>query len=261
MDVDDVIIEADNCPEPSGACCVGQNDCQFVEESECGNLAGIYLGHGAQCDVPICNATLLCQGATGDCFSANGTPGCEQAEPGSFPLPSPSCCALVCSQGAPFDLCCAAPWQQFCADLAESLCPIVICVQPADNCQVMDLFDTIGPAESAAGSAQVADNFTPASNGDITSVCYYGTYFAGVDYEEDEACGMQAVAQVEPRGPAVGGLLADLLPRLGRGRPLPVTLQRPGIVGGDRRGGVLGDRRSAGPCRRGPTKSPPPSVR
>jgi hypothetical protein len=25
----------------------------------------------------------------------------------------------------------------------------------------MDLFDTIGPAESAAGSAQVADNFTP----------------------------------------------------------------------------------------------------
>ncbi len=186
VDIDDVIIEVGNCPAgPSGACCVAAGICQFLDDEQCDSLGGIYLGDGVQCDTAICDATLLCEGATGDCFSGNGTIGCDQPDPGAFPLPSPSCCTLVCSQPG-FEICCALQWLPSpCAELAASLCTVVNCSQPEQNCQQMDLVDINGPAESVTGITQVADNFAPASNGVANSVCWYGTYFATGEIPSD----------------------------------------------------------------------------
>lgn len=47
---------------------------------------------------------------TGDCFEANGTPGCDD----------PICCTLVCAID-PF--CCESEWDAVCADLAKGACP------------------------------------------------------------------------------------------------------------------------------------------
>lgn len=58
-----------------------------------------------------------CENATGDCFSANGTPGCEDA----------ACCGIVCAQD-PY--CCDVEWDSLCADAAVVLCKF----DPAPEC-------------------------------------------------------------------------------------------------------------------------------
>jgi hypothetical protein len=50
-----------------------------------------------------------CPGEGGDCFIANGTPGCDDVE----------CCEAVCAAD-PF--CCDTAWDQLCADQAFALC-------------------------------------------------------------------------------------------------------------------------------------------
>ncbi len=58
----------------------------------------------------VAGGNLVCDSATGDCCSANGTPGCND----------PVCCNAVCNAD-PF--CCDSTWDNFCAFQAESLCP------------------------------------------------------------------------------------------------------------------------------------------
>ena len=56
-----------------------------------------------------------CDGATGSCAEANGTPGCDDL----------ACCALTCDAdggGDPF--CCDSSWDSTCAELAIALCGI-----------------------------------------------------------------------------------------------------------------------------------------
>ncbi len=56
-------------------------------------------------DTAACWFDDPCEGTTGDCCMANGTPGCYEA----------SCCASVCAQDA---YCCDVVWDDICAELA-----------------------------------------------------------------------------------------------------------------------------------------------
>ncbi|MEM7228838.1 MAG: hypothetical protein AAF432_08490 [Planctomycetota bacterium] len=67
-------------------------------------------------DTPPCG-----EPGTGDCFSGNGTPGCEDSV----------CCDMVCTAD-PF--CCETSWDQLCADAA-----IEDCVLPGTACCLSDL--------------------------------------------------------------------------------------------------------------------------
>jgi hypothetical protein len=49
-----------------------------------------------------------------------------------------------------------------------------LCTQPATNCQARTQTDAY-----LATGAQIADDFTPTTSGNITSVCFWGTYFDG----------------------------------------------------------------------------------
>jgi hypothetical protein len=65
-------------------------------------------------------AVAVAHAGTGDCCTANGTPGCDQ----------PACEAVVCPQD-PF--CCNIEWDLLCANLAAQLCD---CENPSDICGV-----------------------------------------------------------------------------------------------------------------------------
>ncbi|MEE9130404.1 MAG: hypothetical protein V3T84_10320, partial [Phycisphaerales bacterium] len=98
----------------------------------------------------------------GSCGEPNGSPGCED----------PCCCTLVCESN-PF--CCIIEWDQPCADIAIGLgCASAPLCQAAENCQV---FDTVNAFNSTGeGAFFSADDFTPAADGDITDLCWYGVY-------------------------------------------------------------------------------------
>ena len=96
---------------PMGACCNfdGNDGCEIMTPYECETyLEGFYFG-----DDSLCTSCPLvpdsCGPGAGDCYSPNGTPGCEE-------IP---CCALVCDQ---VPLCCINPWDQICADIAIDAC-------------------------------------------------------------------------------------------------------------------------------------------
>ncbi len=88
------------------------NLCQFVDC--CSTACGIGVP-------PACGP------GAGDCFIANGTPGCDDCE----------CCALVCSTD-PF--CRDAAWDSGCASLARLICGSVKCcgLPGTGNCCVAD---------------------------------------------------------------------------------------------------------------------------
>ena len=58
---------------------------------------------------PACVTGDPCMGGTGDCFSPNGTPGCDDD----------TCCSSVCAIDA---FCCEVDWDQACADGGNLLC-------------------------------------------------------------------------------------------------------------------------------------------
>lgn len=73
-------------------------------------------------------AGSICDGLTGDCCVANGTPGCD----------NPACCESVCKVDA---FCCDAQWDQLCAEQTTKLCPTHCdgpptgaCCASADSC-------------------------------------------------------------------------------------------------------------------------------
>jgi len=123
------------------------------------------LGDTSQCVLPT---DPQCVGASGDCSEINGTPGCDDE----------CCCTLVCSV---LGLCCFAPWFQECADAAILLgCggAIALC-QDEVNCQVysnlLALSSTTDPSQ-VLPPLLVADDFTVASDGEITNLCWQGVY-------------------------------------------------------------------------------------
>ncbi|MCA9284169.1 MAG: hypothetical protein KDA22_03070, partial [Phycisphaerales bacterium] len=64
----------------------------------------VTLECGGECVPPACGVE-----GTGDCFTANGTPFCDDED----------CCNTVCSQDS---FCCAIAWDQTCADEAAIFC-------------------------------------------------------------------------------------------------------------------------------------------
>jgi hypothetical protein len=134
------ICEPAKCP--TGACCFSDGSCtDGLTGGECGAAGGTYQGDNTDCSTVTCPA--ICGPGAGDCFSANGTPGCED----------PECCATVCAID-PF--CCDVAWDSICAGEAVSLCGVE---PPAnDNCadriEITDgvtPFDTTGATTDGVG--------------------------------------------------------------------------------------------------------------
>jgi hypothetical protein len=173
MDIDDVLIETDNCPEPSGACCNfdGGDGCQVMTEPECDATgSGVYGGVNTDCANPdFCPAVLTCATATGDCFEAHVGAGCDD----------PTCCLQVCLD-IPF--CCQADWSIVCVQLANELCQFILCEQPDVNCQSIS---TANASTSVTGSFIAADNFTPAVTGTVNALCWYGAYLPDEGVTDD----------------------------------------------------------------------------
>ena len=134
------------------------------------------LGDTSFCTLPPDEA---CLDATGVCYEANDSPGCDDA----------CCCTTVCAVLPP---CCFSPWTEACAAIAlDSGCTVLpplplCCTDPCDkpgkpvaNCQVYtaeNAYTSTGDPGPAADLFHTADDFTVAESGEITSLCFQGAY-------------------------------------------------------------------------------------
>ncbi|MEE9129435.1 MAG: right-handed parallel beta-helix repeat-containing protein [Phycisphaerales bacterium] len=115
---------AGNCFQPNGTprcndaecceavCTVDPDCCEVAWDQACADLAFTVCGSCGD------------QGS-GDCFVANGTPGCDDA----------ACCSMVCVIDPS---CCLTAWDQECADLATQICGL--CGEPGSG----DCFEANG---------------------------------------------------------------------------------------------------------------------
>lgn len=99
----------------TNACCWLGN-CQEMSTEFCLALEGD-VAYGLLCPDIDCPGSE-CYDATGDCFSANGTPGCQDG----------FCCDAVCARDPE---CCFYEWDALCATEAEEIC---IAPSPNDHC-------------------------------------------------------------------------------------------------------------------------------
>ncbi len=119
------------------------------------------LGDTSTCALPF---EPLCEGGEGSCGEANGTPGCDD----------PCCCSLVCGQDPG---CCVLEWDQICADIALGFgCATLPPCQPEANCQV---FRTENAYNSDGTNFLAAEDFSPAEDGVVSNICWYGVYNVG----------------------------------------------------------------------------------
>jgi hypothetical protein len=112
--------------EGCGACCLDDGSCVQALPAVCNtDLGGAFQGFGTACSEVVCVA--ICGKGAGDCFIANGTPGCDDVE----------CCTTVCAID-PF--CCDVSWDQICADEA-----VTFCAEPCNiTCSGMDEGEACG---------------------------------------------------------------------------------------------------------------------
>ncbi|MHC5006164.1 MAG: zinc metalloprotease, partial [Planctomycetota bacterium] len=126
-------------------------------------------------DLGDCAGPASCGAGAGDCYAANGTPGCEDA----------FCCALVCSVD---DFCCTTQWDGICADEAGNLCVTGDeCDRPIEVSEgvvpVVTLVDNSGFVDdsSCATGDEIDEwyNYTASCGGQATAfIC---TEFTAVD--------------------------------------------------------------------------------
>ena len=89
-----------------GACCFTDGSCGDVADmGACDAAGGAYQGDGTVCGTTSCPQPGPCGPGAGDCFSPNGTPGCDNT----------ACCESICAVD-PF--CCDTEWDQLCVDAA-----------------------------------------------------------------------------------------------------------------------------------------------
>jgi hypothetical protein len=86
-------------------CC--EEVCQIYDPSCCSDAWDADCAMMAEY---ACASTEACGAGAGDCYSANGSPGCEDE----------ACCTLICDGIRPS--CCSATWDEGCAVVAEVLC-------------------------------------------------------------------------------------------------------------------------------------------
>ena len=60
-----------------------------------------------------------CGPGAGDCFDANGTPGCDDF---CAALPCPGCCSLICGLDS---FCCSVTWDTVCEGAAKANCTVI----------------------------------------------------------------------------------------------------------------------------------------
>ncbi len=165
MDVDEVCIEPDNCTLPTGACCNidGEGGCLRRTETSCGFAeTAVWVGLNTDCSPELCNAAESCGlPGTGSCFNPAGTPspGCTDFD----------CCVDVCLVNPE---CCDVIWDSACATAAAEICNFP-CQNDEPECQDIGILDAFNATD---GEFRVADNFTPATNAIIQSLCWAGVY-------------------------------------------------------------------------------------
>jgi hypothetical protein len=110
------------CPCPAAACCLVDGSCSTLNEFACTVAVGDFQGLGSDC--VTANCPTVCGPGAGDCYSPNGSSGCEAV----------SCCELVCAAD-PY--CCDNDWDRLCAAAAKEVCgdPKGACCLPDDTCQ------------------------------------------------------------------------------------------------------------------------------
>ncbi|MCZ6612100.1 MAG: choice-of-anchor B family protein, partial [Planctomycetota bacterium] len=94
---------------PGGACCMGDESCQFLNEAACNAAGGTYQGDGTGCAGGICDIIPeACGPGAGSCQEPNPTPGCDDED----------CCAGVCDINP---ACCSLQWDALCVQIASKL--------------------------------------------------------------------------------------------------------------------------------------------
>lgn len=116
-----VCVPGNPCGEPDAGDCCGANGTPGCDDDVCCNAVCTVDPFCCQdtwdqicADAAPANPFCSCAGGPacpgeGDCFNANGTPGCEDAD----------CCEAVCAANPS---CCEGAWNDTCADLAFDLC-------------------------------------------------------------------------------------------------------------------------------------------
>lgn len=118
-------------PEPPSACCAASAEagcadapCEScvcsLDSSCCGAewTPFCVLLAATACE-PACSCAKTCEGAAGDCASANGSQGCAEA----------ACCGFVCGADS---FCCEVLWDEGCAQSASNLCALPPSCPPED---------------------------------------------------------------------------------------------------------------------------------
>jgi hypothetical protein len=171
-----------SCGAPTAGDCEEANGTPYCEDEACCN--SICAVDPFCCDTEwdqacadAAIADVICQGApigcgpdTGDCCTANGTPGCDDAD----------CCTAVCIADS---FCCDVEWDDVCAESAcgtNGLCPGQSC---PDN-----------PACPGDGACDVG-NGSPGCDDETCCNCVCGLDPFCCDVEWDDICADEALAE------------------------------------------------------------------
>ncbi len=186
----------------TGACCFSDGSCTDVEPADCVNAGGTFVGG----DCKNAGCVAVCGPGAGDCCSANGTVGCDDAD----------CCNLICAQDS---FCCETSWDGICADAALQQCDVCstpgACCFPDGSCQSVSAADCgaaggtfVGGDCKNAGCAAVCgdgagDCCTPGGNGTpgcddadcCNLICAQDSFCCDTSW--DGICADAAIAQCE----------------------------------------------------------------
>ncbi|MEM7228908.1 MAG: hypothetical protein AAF432_08845 [Planctomycetota bacterium] len=167
------------CNLVGGACCFPDGSCALADDAmACRALGGAYQGDGIGCGAVMCPQPPACGPGTGDCFAANGTPGCDDV----------ACCELICGLDA---FCCDTSWDQLCADAAAANCNLVggACCFPDGSCALAaDMADCMasgGDYQGDGNSCAAVMCPQPPACGPGTGDCFSANGTPGCD---DVAC-------------------------------------------------------------------------
>ncbi|MCH7721418.1 MAG: hypothetical protein IH988_10610, partial [Planctomycetes bacterium] len=146
------VISATVGGTPSGACCMGDESCQFLNEAACNAAGGTYQGDGTGCAGGICDIIPdACGPGAGSCQEPNPTPGCDDED----------CCAGVCDINP---ACCSLQWDALCVQIASKLLECLpepgTCEAPFDTTitQNVDAADVSVGGVACAGGGVTTEN-------------------------------------------------------------------------------------------------------
>ena len=122
-----------------------------------------------------------CLTSTGDCFNAEGVPGCDML----------TCCQIVCSQDA---FCCDVQWDSSCASQATDLCSTNVvgaCCLPDGFCvDVTALTDCTFQLGGAFFTGTCATAICPQPQCPGTGACFDPSGNGGVGCQDEDCCNL-----------------------------------------------------------------------